>query len=88
MRKSRKIKQLVAASAVTLSLFAATPNVASAGPIVCMASAGVAAAGWAGYAAYKLLTAPLTWWSTPTEVMAGGAVTIEFVSAACAAPTP
>ena len=91
MRKSRKIKQLVAATAVTFTLLAAAPNVATAGPLVCVGAAGAAAAGWLGYAAFKIFTAPVTIWTTPAEVAplaAAGAATVELVSAACAAPTP
>ena len=91
MRKSCKIKQLVAASAVTFTLFAAVPNVASAGPLVCVGAASVAALGWAGYGLFKVVTAPFTIWTTPAELVplvAAGGATVEFVSAACAAPTP
>ena len=91
MRQSRKIKQIVAASAVTLALLAAAPNSARAGPLVCAGAAAAAATGWLGYGLYKVFTAPVTIWTTPAEVglLAGaGAKTVTFVTTACVAPTP
>ena len=91
MRKSRKIKQLVAASAVTLTLFSAVPNSANAGPLICVGAAAAAATGWLGYGIFKVITAPVTIWTTPAELApltAAGGATIKLVTAACASPTP
>ena len=91
MRNSRKIKQLVAVSAVTLTLFSAVPQTANAGPLICAGAAAAAAAGWLSYGVFKVFTAPVTIWTTPAEVgvlAAAGSKTIGLVTAACVAPTP
>ena len=91
MRKSSKIKQLLAASAVTLALFSAAPNAANAGPLLCVGTAAAAAVGWLSYGIFKVVSAPVTIWTTPAEVgvlAAAGGETVGLVTAACAAPTP
>ena len=91
MRKFKKTQQMFAASALAVTLFTAAPTPASAGPLVCVGSAAVAATGWLGYGLFKVFTAPVTIWTTPLEVgvlSGAGAATIELVTAACAAPTP
>ena len=72
MRKSRKIKQLVAASAVTLALFATVPNSASA--LVCLGP--------------KAITIPATIWGIPSDVSIWGIPSRLGPFAACAFPTP
>ena len=91
MYKPWSIKKLISASVITLMLFTAVPNSASAGPLLCAGSATAAAAGWLGYGIFKVLTAPVTIWTTPAEVAvlaAAGTTTVELVIARCGAPTP
>ena len=96
MRKSCKIKQLVAASAVTFTLFAAVPNVASAGPLVCVGAASAAALGWLGTTPVVIWTAPATVPAKPPTNDYGPVcptpldffVEVYFVAAAYPAPTP
>lgn len=64
---------------------------ANAGPLACIGTASVAAAGWLGYGIFKVVTAPVTIWATPAEVaplVAAGTATVKAVTAVCAAPTP